>query len=609
MNKDAQGRRKVERFESNWKCGLSLSRTGVTFTAVSGRAVPPVQLVEGVNLSSAVLQLRADVETLAGGNWLQVSPLAEALPGFSRRALELSADPGALAPGVYYALVRVAATTPTFGAQAAGSPQTVTVVFEVVAPGVNPGPVVQPGGLLFVADGSGGVGPQQVQITNLTANPITVLASVANPEDADVFEVSAAQVNIPGSQSVPLALGAASAGQAPGIHRGSLDLMFDNGSPDVAVGLVLIVAPDGTGVSLQPGVSKGACIPSELAAGFTTLGGGASVPAGWPVSIDAAVFTDCGRPVDQGAVVVDFDGVASPSLALAAVGNGTWSGTWNAPGTTETIAASLTVTASSNDGLSGTFRQDLSLEPNADAAPRVFPGGVAHSATFSRDPLAPGTIVTLFGENLSTEPVTGFGQLAPDLPLPEQLAGTQALLGGFAIPLLFSREDQVNGILPFALADRVNESLPLVVRRGSSLSFPEPVLLVGARPGGYTQNTSGAGAGSILDLGFQLVTAENPVKAGDIVQIFCTGLGEVTPAVESGVAAPANPLSVTTQQITVTIGGQNATVLFSGLAPGFAGLYQLNVTIPDGLPPGDAEIVISVGDQPSPPVSVSIGQP
>ena len=190
-----------------------------------------------------------------------------------------------------------------------------------------------------------------------------------------------------------------------------------------------------------------------------------------------------------------------------------------------------------------------------------------------------------------------------------QLAGTQALLGGFAIPLLFSREDQVNGILPFALADRVNESLPLVVRRGASLSFPEPVLLVAARPGSYTQNASGTGPGSILDLGFQLVTPENPVRPGDIIQIFCTGLGEVTPPVESGVAAPTNPLSVTTQAIAVTIGGQNATVLFSGLAPNFAGLYQLNVTIPDGLPPGAAQIVISIGGQPSPPVSVAIGQP
>jgi uncharacterized protein (TIGR03437 family) len=79
--------------------------------------------------------------------------------------------------------------------------------------------------------------------------------------------------------------------------------------------------------------------------------------------------------------------------------------------------------------------------------------------------------------------------------------------------------------------------------------------------------------------------------------------------VESGAPAPADPLALTTQEITVTMGGQDAIVLFSGLAPGFAGLYQLNVTVPDGLPPGDAEIVISMGDQPSPPVSVAIGSP
>jgi len=70
------------------------------------------------------------------------------------------------------------------------------------------------------------------------------------------------------------------------------------------------------------------------------------------------------------------------------------------------------------------------------------------------------------------------------------------------------------------------------------------------------------------------------------VQLFLTGLGAVSPAGRDGAAASASPLSLVTADVKVYVGGRQATVLFKGLAPGLAGLYQINFTIPLNAPTG-----------------------
>ena len=104
-----------------------------------------------------------------------------------------------------------------------------------------------------------------------------------------------------------------------------------------------------------------------------------------------------------------------------------------------------------------------------------------------------------------------------------------------------------------------------------------------------------------------LADSNNPLHAGDVATIYCTGLGTVDPAVPEGVAASTTVLSRTTNPVTVTIGGQNAAVAFAGLAPGFVGLYQVNVSVPAGLNAGDSvPVVLSTSGQTSPPVTISV---
>ena len=270
--------------------------------------------------------------------------------------------------------------------------------------------------------------------------------------------------------------------------------------------------------------------------------------------------------------------------------------------------AIVTVTATDPAGIRGALSQALAVSPNPSPPPRVAPGGVVHSASFVLDPLAPGTIVSIFGSNLSSEPVSGGGRSASSIPLTTELAGTQLILGGRPLPILFSREDQVNAVVPFELADRLNESLPLLARRtdAASLSVSEPVLVTVARPGVFTQNASGSGPGSVQNVHFQIVTPTRPVKAGDAIIIYGTGMGAVSPEVASGDPAPASPLARTAEDVTVTIGGRSASVLFAGLTPGFTSLYQVNAVVPAGVPAGEAELVVSIAGQASPVVTLAV---
>ena len=109
----------------------------------------------------------------------------------------------------------------------------------------------------------------------------------------------------------------------------------------------------------------------------------------------------------------------------------------------------------------------------------------------------------------------------------------------------------------------------------------------------------GASAAAALDASFKLLTAANPAKRGQAIQIYANGLGPVTNQPASGEPASATKLSQTTTMPVVTIGGQTAQVLFSGLAPGFPGLYQVNVIVPNSAAVGPQKLTISIGGKTS----------
>jgi uncharacterized protein (TIGR03437 family) len=126
-------------------------------------------------------------------------------------------------------------------------------------------------------------------------------------------------------------------------------------------------------------------------------------------------------------------------------------------------------------------------------------------------------------------------------------------------------------------------------------------------PAIFSTNAEGSGQGAILDTSYRLVDSANPATAGSsVVLIYCTGLGAVTNQPATGSPGPSNPLAWSTTP-TVMIGGVSADVSFSGLAPGYVGLYQVNAQVPAGSATGPAvPVVISIGGVGSNTVTMAV---
>jgi uncharacterized protein (TIGR03437 family) len=288
---------------------------------------------------------------------------------------------------------------------------------------------------------------------------------------------------------------------------------------------------------------------------------------------------DCGSNVDAGSVIVSFTS-GDPPLSMLDVGGGVWTATWVPVRNT----ASITVRADAQTlthALSGTVQVTVQASSNAKA-PVVAAGGVLSSGDYTGSP-ALGLLVSIFGAGLAD------GSLGINsLPLPGQLGSTQVFLSGVELPLLYVSDSQVNVLVPYDIA--VNAAHQLLIQRGSAISVPVATAIFDTQPAILATAGNGAGQGHVYKAdangGQTLADANAPATAGDVLVIYCVGLGAVVPAVNAGDPSPSSPLGAVPVPVTVTIGGQTASSFFAGLTPGFAGLYQINVTVPAGIAPG-----------------------
>ena len=324
--------------------------------------------------------------------------------------------------------------------------------------------------------------------------------------------------------------------------------------------------------------------------------------AGLATPLSAQVVDDCGTPLSSGAVMAYFPN-GDLGVPLTASGSGQWSGTWlphsiatAGPATVVLIATSFAPALYGSAAVLGTTAANPTV-------PLVLSGGAVNSASYAHAPLAPGSRISIFGNNLA--PALAEDDTSPYLT---SLGGTQVLLGGEALPLQVAAPGQINAIVPYDLPIGVPQQL--IVQQGAN-AMPETVVLADAQPAVFTQDQSGQGAGVIVvvkpDGAFFLNGASSPASAGDSLVIYCTGLGSVAPPLPAGTAAPSSPLSRTANPVTVTIGGVAAQVPFAGLAPEFVGAYQVNAVVPSGVAPGsNVPLVVSAAGASSVPVTVAI---
>jgi uncharacterized protein (TIGR03437 family) len=91
----------------------------------------------------------------------------------------------------------------------------------------------------------------------------------------------------------------------------------------------------------------------------------------------------------------------------------------------------------------------------------------------------------------------------------------------------------------------------------------------------------------------------NPASKGSYLTIYASGLGAVNPTLVAGAVPPTSPLSLAAGSVTASIGGLPATVAFAGAAPGYPGLYQLNLVVPPTVVSGTRALSIYVNGEPS----------
>jgi uncharacterized protein (TIGR03437 family) len=229
----------------------------------------------------------------------------------------------------------------------------------------------------------------------------------------------------------------------------------------------------------------------------------------------------------------------------------------------------------------------------------ISDGGVVSAATYG-GPIAPGSIASIFGSFLLASPV-----FASSTPVPTALGGLSFRFGGAAAPVFFAHGTQANVQVPWELAGQSQTTV--TASMDGQTSGSQSITLAPYAPGIFSTSGDGKGQGTIVDVQYRLVDSANPAAPGDTVLIFCTGLGPVTHQPATGAAAPAGPLAETTSQPTVLIGGSEANVTFSGLAPSFVGLYQVNVQTPQAAAKGSAvPVTITIGGVRSNTVTIAV---
>jgi uncharacterized protein (TIGR03437 family) len=254
----------------------------------------------------------------------------------------------------------------------------------------------------------------------------------------------------------------------------------------------------------------------------------------------------------------------------------------------------------------------VDLEIVAAGPPVIDFQGVLDNAIFAPgDTIARGDIVAVKGQQLSM--LAGALGTAP--PLSTQVADTQVLLNGVPIPIFYSSYGQINCQIP---TDAPTGTAILQVKRTDGQAGNQVTVGIGPRaPRLLRFNLGDFGAivnardGSYpLPVGAIPGSNTHPASAGDTLIIYAIGLGDTNPFVATGAAAPSSPLARVTGTATVNfgggIGGALAVPDFVGLSPTSAGLYQVNVVIPQGVPKGNLYLTLDFGDSTSNPVQIAI---
>jgi len=465
----------------------------------------------------------------------------------------------------------------------------------------------------------------------LGAGTRTGIVTVSDPNAADA----------PQTIVVVVRVGAIDAYVAP---DGTKDLYFTTTSPvatRVATqsgGSWLSVALDGTGSFRFDFPYRVRLTASDLGqgtySGSVTTSGGAVAPDNQTIPVTMRVTEQPIASVSPESLSVRLAQGAPPQAMGISVAN-TGLGTLTLQGA---VATGMGITASAASGnvtvtldpasiapgvyddsvaimtnaANGTVTVPVRFEVVAKGAPAIDFQGVVDNATFTPGgTVSPGDIVVVKGGQFSFGPLT----VGKPAPLATEVGGAQVLVNGKPAPMYYSSYAQLAFQMP--VDTPLGTARVQVQREGQNSNVAlvtvearaPQVLRIGTTTYGAIQNAADYSIPMPANAIPGVLT--HPAKVGDTLLIYAIGLGVTDPPVATGDPAPGTaPLATLTKIPSVVFGssivGVSAQPFFAGLAPTFAGLYQINVTIPQGVLPGTVDVVVSFGDYASDPVQIVI---
>jgi uncharacterized protein (TIGR03437 family) len=287
---------------------------------------------------------------------------------------------------------------------------------------------------------------------------------------------------------------------------------------------------------------------------------------------------------------------------IAGVGTAGYSGD-GGPGTNAqlSIPGGLAIDTSGNLYVADTLNNAVRLlHPTGP----IEVSAVVDAASETATPVSPGRIVVIYGAGLGPAKLAQFS-VSPAGTIATQLAGTTVTFNGAAAPVLYTSANQVAAIVPYGVSGFSVQVR--VTYQGASTDFN--ILVTPAAPRLFTANETGAGQAAAVNLDGTINSPARPVKIGGYISFYVTGEGQTSPAGVDGKLAGI-VLPHPTLPVTATIGGVDAAVTYAGAARGeVAGVMQVNVIVPDTVPPGGyVPVSVRVGaaeSQPGVTIAVS----
>jgi uncharacterized protein (TIGR03437 family) len=243
---------------------------------------------------------------------------------------------------------------------------------------------------------------------------------------------------------------------------------------------------------------------------------------------------------------------------------------------------------------------------NATPVPSINAGGVVNATSYIGGSITPGEVVAIFGTN--------FGAAAAAVPknsfYPMGVGRTQVLFNGYPAPITAVGPNQINAVVPYQLTSATTGVVQVEVDAALSLAVSVP--LATAAPGLSTLDMSGSGEAAVVNQDGSINSPSNPATRGSIVSFYGTGMGtlylppiglgaralpsDYFPYVLDGAITITTPYPMPLAPVAMTIGGEQAHVLYAGAAPFLTdGVFQVNVQIPADVTPGNSALVLTVG--------------